>query len=81
MKLGIVGMRSGDFRTHERSHFEAIRELGFTGAGFHLPGDIAPEITPADIDRELGFLSDYGIELVQMGVGYGECLFDPDPGV
>ena len=81
MKLGIVGMLPGDFRTHEPSHFEAIRELGFTGAGFHLPGDIAPEITPADIDRELGFLSDYEIELVQMGVGYGECLFDPDPEV
>ncbi len=50
MRLGIVGMLPGDFRTHGDSHFEAIQELGFTGAGFHFPGEKASEISASDID-------------------------------
>lgn len=78
MRLGIVGMLPGDFRTFGRSHFEAIRALGFTGAGFHLPGDLASDITKEDIERCRMLFIDYEIELVQMGIGYAECLFHPD---
>ncbi len=81
MRLGIVGMLPSDFRTFEASHFEAIRRLGFTGAGFHLPGDLASEITPDDIDRGRSLFVDNEIDLVQMGIGYAECLFDPNPDV
>ena len=81
MRLGIVGMLPGDFRTHEPAHFEAIRDLGFTGAGFHFPGDLCDEIQPDDIDRELALFSDHGIDLSQLAVTYRECLFDPDPSV
>lgn len=78
MRLGIVGMLPGDFRSFGISHFEAIRALGFTGAGFHLPGDLTPEMTPEDIRRCRSLFVDYEIDLVQMGIGYAECLFDPD---
>ncbi|MEE2753783.1 MAG: sugar phosphate isomerase/epimerase family protein [Candidatus Latescibacterota bacterium] len=81
MKLGIVGMLPDDFRTHEPAHLEAISELGFTGAGFHFPGELAGEIVPADIERELKLFSDHGIDLVQCAVTYRECLFDPNTSV
>ena len=79
MKLGIVGMLPGDFRTHEPSHLKAITDLGFTGAGFHFPGDEAGSITPDDIDRSRALFSDANLDLSQMAVTYKECLFDPDP--
>jgi sugar phosphate isomerase/epimerase len=81
LKLGIVGMLPGDFRTHESSHFEAIRDLGFTGAGFHFPGELAGDISPSDIDRSGQLFSDHGIDIVQCAVTYRECLFDSDPAV
>lgn len=81
MRLGIVGMLPGDFRTHEPYHFEAIRELGFTGAGFHFPGELAGAIAPADVEQGLRLFRDHGIDLVQFAVIYRECLFDPDPEV
>ena len=77
MRLGIVGMLPGDFRTHGDSHFEAIQELGFTGAGFHFPGEKASEISASDIDTCRARFSDHHIDLVQMAVTYKECLFHP----
>ena len=79
MRLGIVGMLPGDFRTHEPAHLEAIRALDFTGAGFHFPGDLTPEIQPSEIDRSRQLFTDHGIDLAQLAVTYRECLFDPDP--
>ncbi len=79
MKLGIVGMLPGDFRTHTPKHFEAICELGFTGAGFHFPGDLASEVSPAEIEKGCSRFTGHGINLAQMAVTYRECLFDPDP--
>ena len=81
MRLGIVGMLPGDFRAFGRSHFEAIRALEFTGAGFHLPSELASEMTREDIERARTLFVDYEIDLVQMGIGYSECLFHPDPDV
>lgn len=81
MKLGIVGMLPGDFRTHTDAHFEAITDLAFTGAGFHLPGDIAADIRPSDIQTGRARFDDHGVDLAQLAVTYRECLFDPDPGI
>jgi sugar phosphate isomerase/epimerase len=72
-------MLPGDFRTHTPEHFDAINELGFTGAGFHFPGEEAGSITSADIDASRALFSDSNIDLSQMAVTYKECLFDPDP--
>ena len=48
MRLGIVGMLPGDFRTFQPNQMAAIRDLGFTGFGFHLNGDDVFAITEAD---------------------------------
>ena len=79
MRLGIVGMLPADFREHTPDHFQAIRDLGFTGACFHFPADLAGEATPEEIDRCKALFAAERIELVQLGAGYRECLFDPDP--
>ncbi len=79
MRLGIVGMLPGDFRTHTEEHFKAISDLGFTGAGFHFPGEETGSIQDADIDHEKKLFSDNGITLSQMAITYKECLFDPEP--
>ncbi|MBT3602757.1 MAG: sugar phosphate isomerase/epimerase [Candidatus Latescibacteria bacterium] len=79
MRLGIVGMLPGDFRTHTDEHFEAIHQLGFTGAGFHFPGHLCEEITPSDIQACTSRFSKHNIALVQFAIPYPECLFHPDP--
>jgi len=76
MRLGIVGMLPGDLRTHTQSHFEAITDLGFTGAGFHFPGHMTAEIEAADIRRSLNLFSEHQLDLAQLAVTYRECLFD-----
>lgn len=79
MRLGIVGMLPGDFRTHTDEHFEAISKLGFTGAGFHFPGHLCEEINPADIQQCITRFSNHSIDLVQFAITYPECLFHPEP--
>lgn len=81
MRLGIVGMLPGDFRTHESSHFETIRELAFTGAGFHFPGEEAAGVDAGDVDEARKRFETFEIDLVQMAVTYRECLFDRDAAV
>ena len=81
MKLGIVGMLPGDFRTHTPSHFESITDLDFTGAGFHFPGDLSDQIQSSDLTQSRRLFADHGIDLVQFAITYKECLFDPDPAV
>lgn len=78
MRFGIVGMLPADFRKHTTNHFLAIRELGFTGACFHFPADLAIEITNKEIEQCKNLFLTEEIELVQLGIGYRECLFDTD---
>lgn len=78
MRLGIVGMLPGDFRTHTDAHFEAITQLQFTGAGFHFPGHLSDDITPSDIEACIARFNKHNIDLVQFAITYPECLFDPD---
>ena len=79
MRLGIVGMLPGDLRNFTGNHFEAIREGGFTGAGFHLPGELLDEISDDDTARCRRLFTEYDIDLAQFAIAYGDCLFDPDP--
>jgi len=74
-------MLPGDFRTFQREQMQAIRELGFTGFGFHLNGDDVFDITPADCEAGRRFFADEGLELAQFAITYNECLFHPDRAV
>jgi sugar phosphate isomerase/epimerase len=81
MRLGIVGMLPGDFRTHTPEHFEAISQLEFTGAGFHFPGHLSDDITPADVQQCISRFEKHNIDLVQFAITYPECLFHPDASI
>jgi len=81
MKLGVTDILPGDFRTHDHGHMQTVRDLGLTGFGFHLPGELVPEITPAECDRYRQFIASEGLDLAQFAILYGECLFSADPGM
>ena len=66
MRLGIVEMMPGDFRTWTKDHPRAVRDLGFTGFGFHLDGETAFEITPDDCRRYHEFMAGEGLDLALM---------------
>ena len=78
MRLGVVGMLPGDFRDIDGGHLGAIAGLQLTGAGFHVPGQQLLETTPAECEKIRGVYSEAGLDLPQMGIGYGECLFHPE---
>lgn len=78
MRLGIVGMLPGDFRTCVEDHFEKIRGMDFTGAGFHFPGELVTEVTGSDTERCRSLFNANGMDLAQFSITYSECLFDPD---
>ncbi len=78
MRLGIVGMLPGDFRTFQPEQMQAIRDLGFTGFGFHLNGDDVFTITPAECAAYRRFMAGEGLELAQFAITYNESLFHPD---
>lgn len=77
MRLGIVGMLPGDFRTFVPDQMQAIRELGFTGFGFHLNGDDVFTITADECAGYRRFMSGQNLDLAQFAITYDECLFDP----
>ena len=79
MRLGIVGMLPGNFRTFTKEQLEAIRSLEFTGFGFHFSSDDVFDVTAADCERYNQFMAGEGLDLVQFALTYSECLFDPDP--
>lgn len=81
MKLGIVGMLPGDFRTFTHQQMQAIRQLGFSGFGFHLSGDDLFAVTDQDCAAYVRFMADQDLDLAQFAVTYDECLFHPDPEV
>ncbi len=76
MRLGVVGM-CGDFRTINQNEIDAIKELQFTGVSFHFPSSNIPEVVPNDITNCRFFLENAHLDLVQFGIVYQECLFDP----
>ena len=78
MRLGIVGMLPGDFRTFRPEQMEAIRDLGFTGYGFHLDGGSVFDIAVQDCAAYRRFMAGQDLDLAQFAITYSECLFHPD---
>lgn len=81
MRLGVVGYAPGDPRAVTREVLNKALNLGVTSVCYHGPGEILNELTPADCKRANDLYDDLGLELAQFGIGYGECLFDPDGAV
>ena len=79
MRLGIVGMLPGDFRTFQPEQMQAIRELSFTGFGFHLDGGDVFDIREEDCAAYRRFMAAENLDLAQFAITYNECLFHPDP--
>lgn len=76
MKLGVVGMCS-DFRTLNQQEIEAIQKLQFTGVSYHFASSNIPLVSPDEITQCRFLLEKAQLDLVQFGITYGECLFDP----
>ncbi len=76
MRLGVVGMCS-DFRTLNQEEIEAIQKLQFTGVSYHFASSNIPLVSPNEIMRCRDLLDKAQLDLVQFGIIYGECLFDP----
>jgi sugar phosphate isomerase/epimerase len=81
MRLGVVGMLPGDFRAINQDHLAAVRALGLSGAGFHAAGDGLFEVTTEECAAVRQTFANAGMDLPQFGIGYSECLFDPDAAV
>lgn len=81
MRLGVVGMTPADFRDLGAEHLDAIAALDLTGVGFHAPGEHLAQITSEQCRQVRAAIDASDVDLVQFGIGYRECLFDPDPGV
>ena len=81
MRLGVVGMLPNDFRTISSDNLLAIRQLGLTSACFHVGSELLFEVQSADCHKIKQLYAEIGMDLVQMGIGYQECLFDPDPAI
>lgn len=81
MRLGVVGMLPPDFRMINPDHLKAIKTLNLTGACFHGGADILFNVTTAECQKVKQLYAAMDMNLVQMGINYKECLFDPDPAV
>ena len=81
MRLGIVGLCPGDVRQLEARHLEEIAALGLTGASLNASRESLFELTSEDCAAGRSAFQATGVELVQFGIKYSECLFDPDDSV
>lgn len=81
MRLGVVGMLPGVLDEITPAHLDAIQALRLTGAGTHVAGARMSTVTPAACQRVRQLFGEKEMDLVQFGVGYGHCLFDPDAAV
>lgn len=78
MRLGVVGYAPGDPRAVTEEVLRKGLELGVTSVCYHGPGEILDELTASDCNRANDLYDHLGLELAQFGIGYRECLFDPD---
>ena len=81
MRLGVVGMLPPDFRDISSEHLDAIKALDLTGAAFHAPGGQLADITAEECHKVRGTIAAANMTLPQFGIGFSECLFDPDEAV
>ena len=81
MRLGVVGMIPSNFTEVTPRHLETIRELELTGAAFHYPGEKMSNLQKKELHTVRQTFKDCHMDLVQFGIGYSECLFDPEKSV
>ena len=81
MRLGVVGILPADFRTITPGHLAAIKALGLTAACFHGDGAALFAIQEEECASVKALYAEAEMTLAQFGIGYKECLFDPDPDV
>lgn len=78
MRLGVVGMMPSDFRTINSEHLAAVRALGLSGVGFHAGGRGLAEVTSAECAQVRNVFAAAGMDIVQFGIGFADCLFAPE---
>ena len=81
MRLGVVGFAPGDPRIITAEILKTAVELGITSVCYHGPGEILNSISASDCKKTNALYGSQGLELAQFGIGYQECLFDPDKAV
>ena len=81
MRLGVVGMLPNTLAEIAPHHLQAIRDLRLTGAGLSLPGAAMAEVDARLCDQVQAHFVAAEIDLVQLVIGFGGCLFDPDAAV
>lgn len=81
MRLGVCGMVPDDFRDINDSHLNAIRKLNLTAVAFHGNGDILRDVTSEECDSVRKKIAAADLDLPQFGIGFPECLFDPEESV
>lgn len=81
MRLGVVGMLPGVLDEITPAHLDAIQALRLTGAGTHVAGAHMHKVSVESCRRVRQLFAEKAMDLVQFGVGYRECLFDPDAAV
>ena len=81
MRLGVCGMIPGEFVQTSGQDLDAIRALGLSGAAFHYAGDKMSQLNAHDLRNVRQTFETAEMDLVQFGIGFGECLFDPDASV
>lgn len=80
MRLGVVGIVS-DFRKLNQQEIDAVKELQFTGISYHFASVNIPQVSATECDQFRFLLEKADLDLVQFGITYSECLFDPNPSV
>ena len=80
MRLGVVGIVS-DFRKLNQQEIDAVKDLQFTGISYHFASANIPQVSATECDQFRFLLEKADLDLVQFGITYSECLFDPNPSV
>ncbi|MXZ74736.1 MAG: sugar phosphate isomerase/epimerase [Gemmatimonadetes bacterium] len=78
MRLGVVGYVPGDPRAVTEEVLKKGLDLGVTSVCYHGSGEVLDALTTEDCNRVNALYNKLGLELAQLGIGYRECLFDPD---
>ena len=81
MRLGVVGFVPGDPRAVTAEVLQKGLDLGVTSVCYHGSGEVLDALTTEDCNRVNALYNKLGLELAQLGIGYRECLFDPDGSV
>lgn len=78
MRLGIVGLLPPRFSDIRPSHLKVIRDMQLTGVGLSVSRDTLAGLDDDVFERVRQDFAKAGLDVVQVGVGYRDCLFDPD---